>query len=227
MTTPTMTTRIHNKGLLLFASMMIVLDQLTKIWVKGFDLLGWKHNGMTLYESISVWGDAIRITYVENAGMAFGISFGAGKIFLSLFSVAASITLAWYLARLDIKHFGARLALALIFAGATGNLIDRVFYGVFYNESPLFYGKVVDFLDVDMPDFMLFGREYTRFWVFNVADSCVSVGMVLMLLFNKYLPIFHEKIETHSEEVHTGESHPNESSNNSAQQTLAGSSRTE
>lgn len=190
--------RIHNKGLLLFAAIMIMLDQLTKVWVKGFHLLGWNHPGMTLYESIPLWGDMIRITYVENPGMAFGISFGAGKIFLSLFSVVASIGLAWYLARLDIKHFGARFALALIFAGATGNLIDRVFYGVFYDESPLFYGKVVDFMDVDMPDFFLFGREYTRFWVFNVADSCVSVGMVFMLLFNKHLPIFHEKPSTHS-----------------------------
>jgi hypothetical protein len=68
-----------------------------------------------------------------------------------------------------------------------------VFYGVFYGEGQLFYGKVVDFLDVDMPDFSLMGREYMRFWVFNVADSCVSVGMVLMLLFNKHLPIFQEK----------------------------------
>ncbi|MFY7997344.1 MAG: signal peptidase II, partial [Candidatus Kapaibacteriota bacterium] len=151
---------LRNKGFLLFATMMILLDQFTKIWVKGFNLLGWQHDGMTLYESVSLIGDVVRITYVENAGMAFGISFGAGKIFLSLFSVAASIALAWYLARLDSKHFGVRLALALIFAGATGNLIDRVFYGVFYGESPLFYGKVVDFMDVDMPDFSLFGREY-------------------------------------------------------------------
>ena len=185
---------LRNKGFLLFATMMILLDQFTKIWVKGFNLLGWQHDGMTLYESVSLIGDVVRITYVENAGMAFGISFGAGKIFLSLFSVAASIALAWYLARLDSKHFGVRLALALIFAGATGNLIDRVFYGVFYGESPLFYGKVVDFMDVDMPDFSLFGREYMRFWVFNVADSCVSVGMALMLFFNKHLPLFQEKI---------------------------------
>lgn len=184
---------IRNQGFLLFAAILIILDQATKIWVKGFNVFGWNHDGMTLYESISIMGEAIRITYVENAGMAFGISFGAGKIFLSLFSIAASVALAWYLARLDIKHVGARLALALIFAGATGNLIDRVFYGVLYSESPLFYGKVVDFMDIDMPDFSLFGREYMRFWVFNVADSCVSVGMVLMLLFNKHLPIFQEK----------------------------------
>jgi signal peptidase II len=184
---------IRNKGFIAFAFALILLDQCTKIAVKGFHLLGWNHDGMTLYESIQVMGDTVRITFVENPGMAFGISFGAGKIFLSLFSVIASALLVWYLARLETPSFGAKLALALIFAGATGNLIDRVFYGVFYAESPLFYGKVVDFVDVDIPDVTLFGREYARFWVFNVADSCVSVGMGLMLIFNKYLPFLQDK----------------------------------
>jgi signal peptidase II len=184
---------IRNKGFIALAAAFILLDQCTKIAVKGFHLLGWKHDGMMLYESIPIVGDAVRLTFVENPGMAFGISFGAGKIFLSLFSVIASILLVWYLARLETPSFGAKLALTLIFAGATGNLIDRVFYGVFYGESPLFYGKVVDFVDVDMPDFALFGRDYLRFWVFNVADSCVSVGMGLMLLFNKHLPFLQDK----------------------------------
>jgi signal peptidase II len=183
---------IRNKGFLLFALVLIIFDQITKVWIKGFHLFGWRHDGMKLFESIPVWGDLVRITFVENPGMAFGISFGAGKIFLSLFSIVASVALAWYLSRLDTSHFGVRLALALIFSGATGNLIDRVFYGVFYGESPLFYGKVVDFVDVDIPDFTLFGVAYTRFWVFNVADSCVSVGMALMILFNKRLPLFKD-----------------------------------
>jgi signal peptidase II len=184
---------IRNKGFITLALGLIVLDQLTKIAVKGFHVGSWNHDGMTLYQSIEVLGDVVRLTFVENPGMAFGISFGAGKIFLSLFSVVASVLLVWYLARLETPSFGAKLALALIFAGATGNLIDRVFYGVFYGESPLFYGKVVDFVDVDMPDFFLFGREYTRFWVFNVADSCVSVGMGFMIVFNKHLPFLQEK----------------------------------
>ncbi|MCS6808122.1 MAG: signal peptidase II [Bacteroidota bacterium] len=184
---------IRNTRFLLIAGVLIIIDQITKILVKGFHLFGWHHEGMHLYESINVWDDIIRITFVENAGMAFGISFGAGKIFLSLFSIAASIALAWYLMRFDIPHVGAKLAVMFIFAGATGNLIDRVFYGVLYGESPLLYGKVVDFIDVDMPDITLFGREYTRFWVFNVADSCVSIGMVLMILFNHHLPLFHTK----------------------------------
>ncbi len=185
--------RIRNAGFILFSLCLILLDQITKIAVKGFHIGSWQHQGMTLYESIEIVGDAVRCTFVENPGMAFGISFGAGKIFLSLFSVLASGVLVWYLARLETPSFGAKLALALIFAGATGNLIDRVFYGVFYGESPLFYGKVVDFIDVDIPDLAFFGREYTRFWVFNVADSCVSVGMVFMLFFNKHLPFLQEK----------------------------------
>jgi signal peptidase II len=183
---------LRNQGFLLFALLLVLLDQCTKFAVKGFNIFGWQHDGMTLYESISVVGDAIRITFVENPGMAFGISFGAGKIFLSLFSIVASVALAWYILRTDIKHNGAKLALALIFAGATGNLIDRVFYGVWFGESSLFYGKVVDFIDVDMPDVTLWGQDYVRFWVFNVADSCVSVGMAFMIIFNKHLPFLQE-----------------------------------
>jgi signal peptidase II len=179
---------IRNQGFLLTSLLLVVLDQCTKIAVKGFHIFGWQHNGMMLGESIEVLGDMVRITFVENPGMAFGISFGVGKIFLSLFSVAASIGLAWYLSRLDAKHVWLRLGLALVLAGATGNLIDRVFYGVFYGEQPLFYGYVVDFIDVDMPDVTLFGQLYTRFWVFNVADSCVTTGMCLLLLFNHHLP---------------------------------------
>jgi signal peptidase II len=183
---------VRNTSFLLFALCMVIVDQCTKLAVKGFHLFGVRHDGMTLYESIPVVGDIVRITFVENPGMAFGISFGAGKIFLSLFSIVASIALAWYLARTPVEHWGAKLALALILAGATGNLIDRVFYGVWYGESPLFYGKVVDFIDVDMPDMTLFGHEYVRFWVFNVADSCVSVGMAFMIIFNRYLPFLQD-----------------------------------
>jgi signal peptidase II len=75
-----------------------------------------------------------------------------------------------------------RLSYMLIFSGAVGNLIDRMFYGVLYGESPLFEGKVVDFLQVDIPDIVWFGVEYTHFPVFNLADSCVSIGVVLMLI---------------------------------------------
>ncbi len=187
---------LKNKGFLFAASVLIIADQLTKIWVKGFDCFGWNHQGMVLGESFPIIGNAVRITFVENPGMAFGITFGAGKIFLSLFSIAASAGLAWYIARTTVTHFWVKLGLALILAGATGNLIDRVFYGAFYGESPLFYGHVVDFIDVDMPDVTVFGREYSRFWVFNVADSCVTTGMALLLLFNHHLPFVHATPKT-------------------------------
>lgn len=182
---------IRNKGYVGLALLLVLIDQCTKIAVKGFSVGSLYHGGMYLGQSISVIGDAVRLTFVENPGMAFGISFGAGKIFLSLFSIAASIALLWFLVRLEPASRWILLALALVFAGATGNLIDRVFYGVLYGENPLFYGYVVDFVDVDMPDFTLFGREFTRFWVFNVADSCVTTGMTLLLIFNKHLPALH------------------------------------
>lgn len=75
-----------------------------------------------------------------------------------------------------------RFSLTLLLGGAVGNLIDRMFYGVLYGEGPLFYGKVVDFLQVDIPDVSLFGELYTHWPVFNVADSCVSVGVVTLLI---------------------------------------------
>ena len=67
-------------------------------------------------------------------------------------------------------------------------MIDRVFYGVIYGESPLFYGKVVDFLRVDVPD--MFGM--THWPVFNIADSCVSIGIVLLIIFNSKIPNLQE-----------------------------------
>ncbi|MCL5992150.1 MAG: signal peptidase II, partial [Bacteroidetes bacterium] len=149
-------------------------------------------NGMGIGESISVIGDFLQITYVENSGMALGITFGTGKIFLSIFSIIASIGLAYYLYKLEGFSMWVRIGVMLIFAGAFGNLIDRVFYGVFFNESPLFYGRVVDFIQVDIPDINFWNIHYTHFPVFNVADSCVSVGVVLLLIVHKKIPTFND-----------------------------------
>lgn len=176
-----------NKNFLWLSFSLIALDQATKVAVKGFALFGMEYHGMYLGESIPVVSDFLRITYVENPGMAFGISFGAGKIFLTLFSLLASAGLAWYLAKLRTPSFWLKLGLALVLAGATGNLIDRLLYGVLYGEAPLFYGRVVDFIDVEFPDFTLWGNSFSRWPVFNIADSCVTCGMVLLLLSHKYL----------------------------------------
>ncbi|GJQ64454.1 MAG: hypothetical protein SCALA702_35070 [Melioribacteraceae bacterium] len=165
---------------------VIIADQLTKLFVKGFSIpfLGISVDGMRYGSSIEVLGNFFKITFVENPGMAFGIDVGeSSKLFLSLFSLFASIGILIYLFRIQHERYVVRLALALIFAGAVGNLIDRMFYGVFYDYAPLFYGKVVDFLNVDFFDFTIFGHTYERWPIFNIADSSVSIGVVLLLIF--------------------------------------------
>ena len=170
------------------AALLIILDQVTKILVKGFTLFGYQHEGMFLGESHALIGDLVRLTFVENPGMAFGIQFGFAKIFLTLFSLIAGSALVWYLSKLGRFALSIQIGITLLIAGALGNFIDRCFYGVFYGEQPLFYGYVVDFIQVDIPDINWFGATYTHWPVFNVADSCVSIGMILLIMFNKYLP---------------------------------------
>lgn len=171
---------------------LIVFDQITKLMVKGFNLFGITHNGMPMGEYIRVIGDLVQFTYIENAGMAFGITFGAGKIFLSLFSIIASSGLVYYLWKLDKFSCWVRLGIAFILAGAVGNLIDRVFYGVIFGTDPLFFGKVVDFVLVDIPDINILGIYYTHWPVFNVADACVTCGVVLLLIVHNRIPTFKE-----------------------------------
>jgi len=166
----------------LIAVVLVLLDQITKIWVKGFSLFGVTHQGMQVGDSFPLIGDVVRITFVENAGMAFGITWGELKIVLTLITVVIATLLGVYLAKMKSAATLSRVAIMLLFAGAIGNLIDRMFYGVFYNEGALFYGLVVDFIQVNIPDVTLFDRTYTHWPVFNVADSCVSVGIVLLIL---------------------------------------------
>lgn len=177
----------------LIAVALLGLDQSTKLLVKGFQLGPLVHPGMQLGESIPVLGEWVRITFVENPGIAFGFSVGEAKVALTLFSLAVSAILGWILHRLpETVPSWARLGVVLLFAGATGNLIDRVFYGVLYGEAPLLQGSVVDFIDVEFPDFVLFGRRYTRWPAFNVADACITVGVLLLLLFHRQLPSFRQ-----------------------------------
>jgi signal peptidase II len=131
--------------------------------------------GIPYGHSIPFIDDIFRITYIENPGIAFGINIPGFKVVFAVFSIVASIAILIYLkvnlARLKI---GERIALALILGGAIGNLIDRVFYGVFFHEQPLFYGRVVDFID--------FGFHKNWFPVFNVADSSVTIGVTLLVI---------------------------------------------
>jgi signal peptidase II len=133
---------------LYITAFLVLSDQITKLIVKGISIpfLGINLSGMRYGSSINVIGDFFKITFVENPGMAFGIDVGpASKLLLSLFSLIASIGILIYLYKLKDEKFVVRFALALILAGAIGNLIDRTFYGVIFGYAPIFYGKVVDF----------------------------------------------------------------------------------
>lgn len=175
-----------------FALVLVVVDQISKVLVKGFSLFGLHHEGMQLGESHPILGETVRLTFVENPGMAFGISWGDGKIILTILTILIAVFIVRYLYSIRNQHWAPVLSITLILAGAVGNLVDRLFYGVFYGESKLFYGKVVDFVQVDIPDISFLGEYYTHWPVFNVADSCVSVGIVMLVFVGHLLP--HNKI---------------------------------
>ena len=177
---------------------VLLIDQMIKIWVK---------TSMTLHESIHVT-DWFYITFIENNGMAFGMQLGS-KIVLSMFRVIAISALGYYI-WLEVKRkakTGYLVCLSLVLAGAAGNLIDCMFYGLVFNESSPYYmsyfvpfgtgyapflmGKVVDMfyfplIETEWPMWMPFvGGEHFVFFspVFNFADSCISVSVVWLLLF--------------------------------------------
>lgn len=176
----------------------ILIDQLIKVWVK---------TNMMLHESIRVF-DWFYISFIENNGMAYGMQIGS-KLALSLFRVAAIGLLVYYV-WLQVKkkaRMGYIVCLSMVLAGALGNLIDSMFYGlVFSASSPFFTSYFVDFGTgyapflmgkvVDMFYFPLIvttwpewvpmwgGEEFIFFSpVFNYADANISVGVVLLLLF--------------------------------------------
>ncbi len=159
---------------------LVVADQITKLVVKY---------NMVLGESIPVVGRLFRFTFTENPGMAFGLTVGS-KLFLTLFSIAATVLILAYLRRVAWAPLGYRLALALVLGGALGNVIDRVFYGMAFGEclpsppgsSRLFYGCVVDFLHLDVYQGPLFGRMVALFPIGNIADVAIIAGVVLILV---------------------------------------------
>lgn len=181
---------------LLLSFFIIVADQVTKLLVKGIHIpaLGISHDGRMYGLSTPLIGDFLRLTYIENPGMAFGIDLG-GKLFFSLFSIFASMAILYYLYRAREENLGFRISLALILGGAIGNLIDRTFYGMIFNEAPLFYGRVVDFLDmaffkIDIgPRKILFfdfrGIQMSRWPIFNIADASVTLGVIMLLFFHR------------------------------------------
>jgi len=180
--------------ILYVTGLVILLDQVSKLLIKGFTIpiIDFYYAGVPIGASFPIVGDLVRLTFIENPGMAFGIDFG-GRLFLTVFSIVASVAIFAYLYKIRHEAFIIRLSLAMILGGAIGNLIDRIFYGVIFGDGSLFYGKVVDFIDIDFFDVDILGIHLSRWPVFNLADAAVSIG-VLMLL------IFHRKFTTAEEE---------------------------
>ena len=175
---------------ILFVSLVIVIvDQVSKLLVKGFSIpfLNISSEGMYHGQRIPIIGDFFRLTFIENPGMAFGFDPGSGfKLWISLFSLAASIGLIIYLYIIRGQSLSLRIAIACILGGAVGNLIDRMFYGILYGYAPMFYGGVVDFLDFDFFNVTILGTSYDRWPIFNFADAAVTIGVMILILFYKH-----------------------------------------
>lgn len=176
---------------------VIALDQITKVLIKGSELLG--ITGMRLGESIPVFGDWFRITFTENPGMAFGMQFGP-KLFTTIFAVVATILIFVYLWHVRKSHWGYRTCLAMILGGAVGNIIDRVFYARIYGYGDLFQGEVVDFIHFNIwqgtaAEWIPFfgGQWIALFPVWNVADMSIVIGVMVILVFQGFFHRADEK----------------------------------
>lgn len=195
------------KKSLLLIIMILVIDQLSKIYIKTHFILG---------DSVAVF-DWFKIHFIENEGAAWGaklsdvlpISDAAGKLILTIFRVFAIFGIGYWLLDLIKKNSNTTyvLAVSFIFAGALGNIIDSVFYGIIFDDSvgqvatffaekpygSLFHGKVVDMLyfpmvDTTWPNWVPFlGGGNFRFFepVFNIADTAISTGVGILIVFNK------------------------------------------
>lgn len=191
---------LRKAGLLI--ALILIIDQVSKIYIKTNFYLG---------EEVHVF-DWFRILFVENEGMAWGVKLPGsyGKLLLTSFRLLAIVGIGYWLYDSIQKGFRkvVLIALSLVFAGALGNIVDSVLYGVIFNDSmgqvaslfpdtggygTLFHGKVVDMLYFPLwsgylPEWIPFkGGDYFVFFepVFNIADMSISVGIGLLLLFNK------------------------------------------
>jgi signal peptidase II len=211
---------VKARNIILLILLIIIADQVFKIWVKTNMPLSYSwdayHSMVTPYDrGIRPLGwehDWFQIYFVENEGMAWGWKFGGewGKMALTLFRLAAVIFGVFYIRSIIKKkyHRGFIICVALIFAGALGNLIDSMFYGLIFEESTyndvarifpekgyagFLHGKVVDMLyfpiiQTHYPDWVPFlgGKEFEFFSpVFNLADAAISVGVITILIFQK------------------------------------------
>lgn len=169
----------NGKKLLIMGAVLLVLDQVVKILVK---------TNMSIGESFPVFGNWFYIAFIENEGMAFGMSFGGvvGKYILSAFRIVLSAALVWWISDLVKKGktpMSVLIALSLITTGAIGNVLDCMFYGVIWDYAPLMQGRVVDMLYFPLIDTYVGGRHITFFDpVFNIADSCVTIGAFWLVI---------------------------------------------
>jgi signal peptidase II len=192
------------RSAILLVLAILVVDQVLKIYIKTHFVLG---------EHVDVLGDWFKLLFVENKGMAFGMKLSDsswGKLFLTLFRLAAVVAGFFILLRLVRQRYSRGLIIcgALILAGAAGNLIDSIFYGMIFSESifsvahftpwgqgyaPLFHGQVVDMfyfpiVQGNWPSWMPFvgGNEFRFFEpVFNLADASITTGVLVLLVFQK------------------------------------------
>jgi signal peptidase II len=172
---------------------ILLVDQASKIWIKTNMMLG---------EHFNVAGEWFQIYFIENNGMAFGMELGGewGKLALTLFRLVAVAGILYILRGMlksNAARIGALAALSLILAGALGNIIDSVFYGPLFGYERWFHGRVVDMLYFPLwqgflPEWIpLWGGDYFIFFrpVFNVADTAISTGVAMLLVFQRrYFP---------------------------------------
>ncbi len=185
----------------LIVILILIIDQVSKIYIKTHFILG---------EEVKVF-DWFRIRFIENEGMAWGaeIPGSYGKLILTLFRIVAVGGIGYWLYDSVKKGYSAYLitSIALILAGAFGNIVDSVFYGLIFNHShgqvatlfaenpygTVFHGKVVDMFYFPLFDgvfpewFPIWGGETFSFFnaIFNVADAAISVGVIILIIFNK------------------------------------------
>ena len=145
--------------------LVIFLDQLSKVWIK---------TNFMLFESRNIIGDFLRFSYVENPGIAFGIRIGNFRIIVTIISMGIAIYIAALLYNSKKLILFEKLSLSLILGGAIGNLIDRIL--VFIPNST--YNGVIDFIDL--------GIGVRRWYIFNIADSAVTIGIVIYLIYSTF-----------------------------------------
>ncbi len=167
---------------------VLAIDQYVKFYIKNHFYLG---------EEISVAGEWFKLHFTENYGMAFGLEFGGktGKIFLTVFRIIFVGVIGYYIKTLIDKQTKSWYIYGwiLIVAGALGNIVDSVFYGVYFGYDSWFHGRVVDMLyfpiiQTTIPESWPFwaGEEFEFFRpVFNIADASISIGFVIILLLQK------------------------------------------